>query len=57
MMITIYKEYNKYISHHFKPKELDKIKEICYSMGIKWYTISYTETERLEYERFSKTNN
>ena len=57
MMITIYKGPNNYMTHNFPPQELDNIKETCYSMGIKWYTISYTEKEQLEYERFSKINN
>ena len=57
MRITIYKSYNDYISHDFPPQELDNIKQTCYSMGIKWYTISYTETEMIEYERFSKRHN
>ena len=57
MMITIYKGYNNYMSHCFPPQELDNIKQICYSMGIKWYTISYTEKENEEYERLSKEHN
>ena len=57
MRITIYKKYNEYISHDFPPQELDNIKQTCYSMGIKWYTISYTETEMIEYERLSKRHN
>ena len=57
MMITIYKGPKNYLTHCFKPQELDNIKEICYSMGIKWYTISYTNKEREIYERFSQTNN
>ena len=56
MMITIYKD-RKYITHQFPPEELDNIKEICYSMCIKWYTISYNEKEIMEYERLSKINN
>ena len=57
MMITIYNGPRKYMTHHFKPQELDNIKQICYSMGIKWYTISYTEKEKIEYERLSKEHN
>ena len=57
MRITIYKRYNEYISHDFPPQELDNIKQTCYSMGIKWYTISYTETEMIEYERLFKRHN
>ena len=57
MMITIYKSPNNYMSHHFTPQELDIIKQTCYSMGIKWYTISYTEKEKIEYERLSKEHN
>ena len=56
-MITIYKSPKNYLTHCFKPQELDNIKQICYSMGIKWYTVSYTTKEYEEYERFFKTNN
>ena len=56
-MITIFKGPDNYMSHHFPPQELDNIKQTCYSMGIKWYTISYTETEMIEYERLSKRHN
>jgi len=56
MMITIYKD-RKYMTHQFPPQELDKIRKECYSMGIKWYTISYNEKEIMEYERLSKINN
>ena len=57
MRITIYKRYNDYISHDFPPQELDNIKEVLYSLNIKWYTISYTEKEMIEYERFFKRDN
>jgi len=57
MMITIYKGYNNYFTHSFPSKDLDKIKKACYDIGIKWYTISYTDKEYEEYERFSKRNN
>ena len=57
MRITIYNKYNEYISHDFPPQELDNIKQTCYSMGIKWYTISYTDKEMIEYERLSKRHN
>ena len=57
MMITIYKGPKNYLTHCFKPQELDNIKQTCYSMGIKWYTISYTEKEKIEYERLSKEHN
>ena len=57
MMITIYKGYNNYITHNFPATELDNIKQTCYSMGIKWYTISYTDKEMIEYERLSKRHN
>ena len=57
MRITIYRRYNDYISLDFSPKELDNIKKQCYSMGIKWYTISYTDKEIMDYERFFKRNN
>ena len=56
-MITIYKGPRNYMTHSFSPQELDNIKEICYSMGIKWYTISYTTKEIEEYERLSKEHN
>mgnify|MGYP001212743357 FL=1 len=57
MRITIYKRYNDYISLDFKPNRLDEVRELCYSEGIKWYTISYSEGEQLEYDRLSKRNN
>ena len=57
MRITIYKRYNDYISLDFPPQELDNIRKECYSANIKWYTISYTETEMIEYERLSKGHN
>ena len=57
MRITIYKRYNDYISHDFPPQELDNIKEVLYSLNIKCYTISYTEKEMIEYERFFKRDN
>jgi len=57
MMITIYKSYNQYLTFNFPAIELDKIKKICYDIGIKWYTISYTQKEYEEYEQFSKRNN
>ena len=57
MMITIYKGYNNYLTHSFKATELDNIKEVCYSLGIKWYTISYNDEEMKEYEQFSKRHN
>ena len=57
MRITIYKGPNNYMTHDFKPTELDKIKEICYTMNIKFYTISYTDKEKNEYEQLSKRHN
>ena len=57
MRITIYKSPKEYESIDFPPHKLDKIKEACYNMNIKWYTISYTETEMIEYERLSKRHN
>jgi hypothetical protein len=57
MRITIYRRYNDYISLDFPPQELDKIRKQCYSMGIKWFTISYTDKEIEEYEQFSKGHN
>ena len=56
-MITIYRGYKNYITHNFKAKELDKIKEICYNLGIKYYTIAYNEKEMIEYEQLSKRHN
>lgn len=57
MNITIYKEPNKYMTHSFTVTELDKIKEICYSMDIKWYVITKTEQEIMKYEQLSKGHN
>ena len=57
MKITIYKSYNDYISMIFHLMSFDNIKQTCYSMGIKWYTISYTDKEMIEYERLSKRHN
>jgi len=57
MRITIYKGPKNYMSFDFPALELDKIREICYSMNIKWYTISYTDKEYKEYEQFSKGHN
>ncbi len=57
MRITIYKSPKEYESIDFPPHKLDKIREACYNMNIKWYTISYTDKEYEEYERFSKINN
>ena len=57
MRITIYRRYNDYISLDFSPQELDNIKQQCYSMGIKWYTISFNEKEMIEYEQLSKRYN
>ena len=31
------------MSHSFPAKELDNIKQVCYDMNIKWYTISYND--------------
>ena len=57
MMITIYKGPRKYITHHFHYSELDNIKETCYNLGIKYYTISYSEKEIEKYEQLSKGHN
>ena len=57
MRITIYRRYNDYISLDFGPPELDKIYDFVYSENIKWYTLSYTEKEMEEYERFFKRHN
>ena len=57
MRITIYKNPKEYESIDFPPHKLDKIKEACYNMNIKWYTISYTDKEMKEYERLSKRHN
>ena len=54
MRITIYKSYNDYIGLDFPPCCFDNIKQQCYSIGIKWYTISYTDKEMTEYERLFK---
>ena len=35
----------------------DKIYDFVYSENIKWYTLSYTEKEMEEYERFFKRDN
>jgi hypothetical protein len=57
MRITIYRRYNDYISLDFGAPELDKIYDFVYSENIKWYTLSYTEKEMEEYERFFKGHN
>ena len=57
MRITIYRRYNDYISLDFGAPELDKIYDFVYSENIKWYTLSYTEKEMEEYERFFKRQN
>jgi len=57
MRITIYRQYNDYISHDFPPQELDKIQSFLYNEGIKWYTISYNEKEMILYEQLSKRHN
>ncbi len=57
MMITIYKGYNNYLTHSFKATDLDNIKQICYDLNIKWYTISYNDKEMIEYEQLSKRHN
>jgi tRNA U34 2-thiouridine synthase MnmA/TrmU len=44
MTITIYKN-RKYLSYSFKEKELDKIRQICYDIGIKYYVINYNRSE------------
>ena len=55
-MIAVYNG-NRHITHYFEPKELDKIKEFMYNNDIKWYTITYNDKEKLEYEQFSKRHN
>ena len=57
MRITIYKRYNNYISHGFLPEGLDKVKEVCYNNNIKYYVLSYSDKEMIEYERLSKRYN
>lgn len=57
MKLTIYRRYNDYISHDFPPQELDNVRKLLYSNNIKWYTISYTEKEQIEYDRLSKRHN
>ena len=57
MMITIYKGYNNYLTHNFKATDIDNIKQICYDLNIKLYTISYNDKEMIEYEQLSKRHN
>ena len=56
-MITLYKGPKNYITHHFNYSELDNIKEVCYNLGIKYYTISYSEKEIEKYEQLFKGHN
>jgi len=57
MRITIYKKPNEYESFDFPPSKLDIIKQACYSMNLKWYTICYTDKEMIEYEQLFKRHN
>ena len=57
MRITIYKRYNYYMTHSFSPEDLDKVKEFCYNNNIKYYVLSYSDKEMIEYERLSKRYN
>jgi len=57
MKLTVYRRYNEYISHDFPPQELDNIRKLLYSNNIKWYIISYIDSEMIEYERLSKRHN
>ena len=57
MRITIYRRYNEYISLDFGLRKHDKIYDFLYNENIKWYTLSYTEKEMEEYERFFKRHN
>jgi len=57
MEIMIYSNGKVSERYHFKPQELDKVKDFCYNNNIKWYTISYSDKEIMEYEQLSKRNN
>ena len=57
MRITIYKRYNNYMAHSFLPEALDNVKEFCYNNNIKYYVLSYSDKEMIEYERLSKRYN
>ncbi len=56
MRILIYKGAGV-LSHYFKAENLDKIKQFCYNEGIKWYVLTYSDKENMEYEQLSKRNN
>jgi hypothetical protein len=45
MRIIIYKEHNKYLSFHFPAIELDKVRKMCYDIGIKYYVINFNRSE------------
>lgn len=45
MEILIYNRGKAAIRYKFKPEELDKIRQICYDMGIKYYVINYNRSE------------
>ena len=57
MEIMIYSNGKVSERHHFKPQELDKVKDFCYNNNIKWYILKYSEKEIMEYEQFSKRHN
>ena len=57
MEIMIYSNGKVSERYHFKPQELDKIRQFCYNECIKWYIIKYSEKEKLEYEQLSKGHN
>jgi len=44
MQIIIYKSPSNYLIHNFPPEQLDEIRQVCYSLGIKYYIINYRKT-------------
>jgi len=57
MEIMIYSNGKVIEREHFKPQELDKVKDFCYNNNIKWYILKYTDKEIMEYEQLSKRHN
>jgi hypothetical protein len=41
MQIIIHKSPSNFLIHNFPPEQLDEIRQICYSLGIKYYIINY----------------
>lgn len=41
MTIVIYRSPTKYQAIKFPKEELDKVREMCYDMGIKYYILIY----------------